>query len=87
MVASNERAAAPKGVRFKNIDLHDSFISIYKGRWLVTLNEIASLARFEGEFNLQPRNPFRRMEPIDYDKDSEEEFNDLNGENLMSEKP
>ena len=34
---------------------------------------------------MRPRNPFKTIEPFDYERDSEEEFNDMNGENLMSD--
>ena len=36
---------------------------------------------------MRPRNPFKMLEPFDYDRDSEEEFNDMNGENIMSDGP
>lgn len=34
---------------------------------------------------MRPRNPFKMLEPFDYDRDSEEEFNDMNGENILSD--
>lgn len=34
---------------------------------------------------MRPRNPFKMIEPFDYDRDSEEEFADMNGENINSD--
>ena len=36
---------------------------------------------------MRPRNPFKKIEPFDYDRDSEEEWNDMNGENIGSDGP
>ena len=44
-----------------------------------------SITQNNSEFTMRPRNPFKMIEPFDYERDSEEEFNDMNGENLISD--
>ena len=69
----------------KNIDIHDSAIS-YKDMPLKKLMEYyqrPSDKKLWESTKLNPRTPFVRDDDLlNYDQDSEEEFNDFNGEAL-----
>lgn len=84
MAAQDREQTKPKEC-LKNIDIHDSYISYNKARWEIALKEMLSITQNNSEFTMRPRNPFKTIEPFDYERDSEEEFNDMNGENLMSD--